>query len=210
MTFLKNVRGRLRRAKPESLRDIFVRQVEAAVQAAELANEVCSKEAEPAKSRRPMKSLRHEAHDARGELISTMAAAVTVPLEREDLFRASQSVETVTSDLRDLVREMTWWELEGGSWSKNALQPAIDALNEIALGIEVPDAQEVEAHFRQAKKHASELRRAYQRGLTAIFSDDLTMDTLKKREILRRIDFIGLHLHDAADAMLTGMIKRYM
>lgn len=210
MSFMQNIRGRLRRARPEPLRDIFDRQIEAAIQAAELANEVCSKEAEPRKSRRSMKSFRHEAHDAGGEFVSSMAAAVTVPLEREDLFRASQSIETVTSDLRDLVREMTWWELEGGAWSKNALQPAIDALTEIRKGVEVPDAQEVEAHFRQAKKHASDLRRSYQRGLTAIFGDDLTMDTLKQREILRRIDFIGLHLHSAADAMLAGMIKRYM
>lgn len=210
MSFMNKVRGRLRRARPESLRDILDRQLDAAIQAAELANEVCSKEAEPRKSRRSMKSLRHEVHDAQGDLVTTMAAAVTVPLEREDIFRASQSIETVTSDLRDLVREMTWWELEGGSWSKNALQPAIESLTEIRKGVEVPDAQEVEEHFRKAKKHASELRRSYQRGLTAIFSEDLTMDTLKQREILRRIDFIGLHLHAAADAMLTGMIKRYM
>lgn len=210
MGFINSVRKRMGSVRPEPLQGIFNRQIEAAIAAAELANEVCSKEAEPAKSRRPMKSLRHEAHDARGKLLSSMAAAITVPLEREDLFRASQSIETVISDLRDLVREMTWWELEGGSWSKNALQPAIASLTELSSGIEARDASVIEDHFREAKKHASELRRAYQRGLTAIFSDDLTMTTLKKREILRRIDFIGLHLHTAADALLTGMIKRYM
>lgn len=207
---LKSAVKKIKRARPEPLPDIFNRQIEAAVAAAELANEVASKEAEPAESRRPMKSLRHEAHDASGELLTTMAAAITVPLEREDLFRASQSVETAISDLRDLVREMTWWELEGGGWSKDALAPAIDSLKELSAGVEDPDADASEKHFRKAKKHAAELRRAYQRGLTAIFSDDLTMTTLKKREILRRIDFLGLHLSNAADAMLAGMIKRYM
>lgn len=210
MAFLSNIRGRIAGSRPESLTDILNRQIDVAIQAAELANEVCSKEAAPADSADPMKSLRSEGHDARRELMSTMASALTVPLEREDLFRASLAIENVISDLRDLIREMTWWELEGGKWSKEALAPAIDSLKELRLGVEVTDSADAEVHLRKARRYARELRRTYQKGLSLVFAEELTMTTLKKREILRRIDFIGLHLQTTAVALLDGMIKRYM
>ncbi len=210
MALLNQFRKKLAAGRPESVTVLFNRQIDVAISAAQLANEVCSREAVAEESGRPMKSLRREASQARNELMSSMASAYTVPLEREDIFRASQAVEQIISDLRDVIREMTWWDVDAGKWSKDALAPAIVSLQHLREGIEVKDAEQAEKHFRKAQKTAGELRRSYQRGLTILFEGDLTMTTLKKREILRKIDLIGTHLRITASSLLDGMIKRFL
>jgi phosphate/sulfate permease len=52
------------------------------------------------------------------------------------------------------------------------------------------------------------VRRAYQDGLAQIFDGELSMDTLKTGELLRRLDVLGLRLAEGADAHLDGLIKR--
>lgn len=209
---VKNMfRKLLHRKRPRpSVADLLIEQIMVALDATELANMVCSREADAQKSRKPMRSIEHEGDDARANLVHRMDLVFTVPLEREDLFRASRSIDDVTDNLRDLVREMAKWDVPPGRWSNNALAPAGDSLRALRRAIATADAAKSREQCLIARHHASRLRKRYQDGLTRVFAEELSMDTLKKREVLRRIDSIGSRLTEAADALLDGMVKRYL
>ncbi len=198
------------RGEGGNIKDILVQQIEVAYEATELANMVCSREADAQRSRRPMRSIEHEGDDARANLVERIDTAVTVPLEREDLFRASRYIDDVTDNLRDMVREMAKWDVPTGLWSRDALAPAEIALRELKAAVISRDNTRSREHCISARYQARQLRRRYQDGLERVFAEELTMDTLKKREILRRIDSIGSRLAEAADALLDGMIKRFL
>lgn len=196
--------------KRDSVSDLLIKQIDVALEATELANMVCSREADAEESRRPMRSIEHEGDDARATLVEKIGAVITVPLEREDLFRTSRSIDDVTDHLRDLVREMAKWRVPTGQWSRDILAPAESSLKELRRAVATTDNATTREHCLIARYYANQLRRKYQNGLTRVFDDELTMDTLKKREILRRVDSIGRRLSEAADTLLDGMIKRFL
>jgi hypothetical protein len=40
-------------------------------------------------------------------------------------------------------------------------------------------------------------------------ADDVTMELIKRRELLRRLDVVGLRLIEAVDALSDGLLKRH-
>lgn len=205
----RRVLARFTRKQPTITR-LLLEQIDTALEATALANRVCSREADAEESRSPMRKFEHEGDDARANLVDRIDVALTVPLEREDLFRASRYIDDVTDSLRDLVREMALWNVPTGRWSRGALTPAVDSLKELRRAVKTDDWTQSRKHCLRARRHTNRLRRNYQNGLTDIFEQPLTVDTLKIREILRRIDSIGSRLSDVSDALLDGMIKRYL
>ena len=58
------------------------------------------------------------------------------------------------------------------------------------------------------RKAAGQVRRLYQLQLAELLSGPLDNETLKRRELLRRLDVVGLRLGEAADALADGALKR--
>ena len=94
--------------------DILEEQIGVAIAATELANQVCSADEKAKHARAPMKGIEQEGDDAKDSLLELISTVLTVPLEREDLVRASQSLDDVTDNLRDMVREMAKWKVPTG------------------------------------------------------------------------------------------------
>lgn len=207
MMFMRQ-RPRSKTNTKESVKGILVRQVDVAMEALDVANQVLSREASAQASRKTMRTIEHEGDDARLDLAERVNVAFTVPLEREDLIRASRALDDITDNLRDLVREMAKWEVKPGLWSRDALAPGEDALVALRSAVEVNGAEESRNACLAARFHAGQLRRKYQKGLTRVFADELTMESLKQREVLRRIDTVGVLVTNAADALLDGIAKR--
>ena len=58
------------------------------------------------------------------------------------------------------------------------------------------------------RKTAGHVRRLYQQQLAELLNEPLDNETLKRRELLRRLDVVGLRLGEAADALADGALKR--
>jgi division protein CdvB (Snf7/Vps24/ESCRT-III family) len=58
------------------------------------------------------------------------------------------------------------------------------------------------------KKSANEIRRLYDEELARLFQRKLSMKVLKIRELLRRLDVVGLRLNEAADVLADAAVKR--
>lgn len=161
-----------------------------------------------AAARVSMADIEHQGDDARAEVIRVMSSRVTTHLDREDLFRASRSIDDVLDNTRDFVREMTMWGADPGEQGATALEQVAESLEKLRAAATSTDPVDVRENCLAARKEAGQVRRAYQEGLAQIFDRELSMDTLKTRELLRRLDVIGLRLAEGADALLDGLIKR--
>ncbi|MEV1176431.1 hypothetical protein [Nonomuraea sp. NPDC049784] len=48
----------------------------------------------------------------------------------------------------------------------------------------------------------------YQYEISRIFSGELTADAMKERELVRRLEIVGVAIGNAADAIADGAMKR--
>lgn len=166
--------------------------------------------ADVAAARERMADIEHQGDDRRSDLIEALAQALTTPIDREDLFRLSRSIDDVLDNLQDFIRELDLFRPDDRSELSpllESLRSGADALR-IAIDRLVDQPGEVSQACKGAKRHGNELRRRYQQALADLYRGELTMDTLKRRDLLRRLDVVGLRLSEAADALADGTMKR--
>ncbi len=61
----------------------------------------------------------------------------------------------------------------------------------------------------KAQKTAGKVRKSYQTSLGKLFqAESVTVDMLRSRELLRRLDVIGLRLQEATAGLSDGLMKR--
>lgn len=201
--------GRFRHVRGgRAVTDLLDRQVDHALEGVEVARRVCGGRLDAEDSRGTMATIEHAGDRARAHLVDRISRVLTTPLDREDLYRASRSLDDVLDNLRDLVREVALWEVPTGPWLAGGLDPARESLGLFGRAVRATNPTEARRLCMAARKEAGGIRRCYQDGLARVFTGDLTMDTLKQREVLRRIDVIGLRLTEAADALQDGLVKR--
>lgn len=208
-SFVRRLLGKSRKSS-RSVKELLMQQIDMAIEAAELADQVLQKEADKQEAKRPMKSIQHEGFDLYETLTERIDMVVSVPMEREDLVRASRTIGDITDDLRDIVREMAMWDVHRGEWCERLLEPTIKSLHEIKVAVENTDATVARVNCIKSRHHARKQRRSAQHGLTIIFNRELSTMTLKRYQILLLADTISEQLAYASDAILDGLIKRYM
>jgi uncharacterized protein len=190
--------------------DILVAQLDVTLRGAELATLMADGSLMPGAARAAMSEVEHEGDAQRAALVAELAAALTTPIDREDLYRLSRSVDDVLDNLRDLVRETDLYEMGGDTADLPSLTALIEGLRLLRRAVErLPDRPDrVRAATLAARKQAGRMRQHYQTALAELFRADISSDTLKRRELLRRLDVIGLRLGESADALSDAMLKR--
>lgn len=157
-----------------------------------------------------MRTLEHQGDAARAALVGELSQVLSSPIDSEDLFRVSRSIDDVLDNLRDFVREV---DLFGCSDLGFAQALASDVAAGVeALGVAIDGVRdrsaEVGSHTVAARKASGKVRSSYQHELARLFEGVLDAEVLKRRELLRRLDVVGLRLGEAADALADGALKR--
>src|SRR5690625_4357254 len=83
----------------------LVEQIIATSEGAELAHRLVTGDISSATARDAVGDIEHQGDDSRAALISELSRALTTPIDREDLFRLSSSIDDILDNLRDFVRE---------------------------------------------------------------------------------------------------------
>jgi uncharacterized protein Yka (UPF0111/DUF47 family) len=209
--------GRVRRAIRElgrgeraPLTAILERQLEETIAACRLARAVAEGSAAPSGAHGQMAEIEHRGDVLRGELVTRLEGVVVSPIDREDLFRLSRSIDDVLDNLRDFVREWDLYEIEGGDSFLGILDAIANGVDDLRLAVRtiVSDSEDTSQSALASKKAASEIRRLYDAEVGRLFSGELTMEVLKLRELLRRLDVVGLRLNEAADVLSDAAVKR--
>lgn len=157
-----------------------------------------------------MKELEHEGDAARGTLVVELAAALVTPIDREDVFRLSRSIDDVLDDLRDLMREWTLFRADDARFLGPVLEAVVRAVDDLRTAVSAlaPDPRSVVEATLLAKKSCNRLHRLYQVTMARLLREPLTTELLKRRELLRRVEDVGRHLDDAADVLSDAAVKR--
>ena len=207
---LRTVIADLRGQSSRRFVELLVDQVEAAIQGGELARRAVRGELSPSEALSAVADVEHAGDEIRAELVRALAHVLVTPIDREDLFRLSRVIDDILDNLRDFLAEWALYEVQG----PNALEPVLDAavLALVALrdavAVIASEPASVTRRSLGAKKAGNEIRRRYEIQLAGLFRGELSMELLKERELLRRLDVVGLRLGEAADALSDAAIKR--
>lgn len=190
--------------------DRLVDQVDATVDAIRQVRAVAAGALPRADGRQRVDELESVGDRARRALVHELSRTLAAPIDREDLFRLSRSVDDVLDNLRDLARELDLYEIDGEPLLDEALagvEAGVRALREAVTRL-VDDPEQVRRHAAEAK--GTDVRLSYQVAMATLLADgqDITARLLRRRELLRRVDVVGLRLGEAADALSDGAVKR--
>ncbi|MBX6751505.1 MAG: DUF47 family protein [Micromonosporaceae bacterium] len=183
-------------------------QVSAASAGARTARQAATAALDPEAARKAMGEIEHRGDDARARLVAILATSLVTPFDREDMFRISRSIDDVLDNLRDFVRELHLFGVR-----EEGLAPVID---EVVAGLDLlgqalaaaADSTELGPHVVAARKHCNEIRRTYELQLVRLLDGEVTAEMLRGRELLRRLDVVGLRLGEAVDALADAAVKR--
>ncbi|NIK58548.1 DUF47 family protein [Kribbella shirazensis] len=190
--------------------DLLQAQLTAALAGGALAVRMTAGELSTEQARTEMARIEHDGDSQRAALVAELSKALTTPIDREDLYRLSRSVDDVLDNLRDLVRETDLYSVRPDPADVEILTTVAEGLellrNAVAAVIDRP--AEVRRTAVAARKCSGRVRQLYQSALAALFLRELSTDVLKRRELLRRLDIVGLRLGECADALSDAMLKR--
>jgi uncharacterized protein len=186
-------------------------QVGCTSDALEVIAAVLGGDADAATARARVVDLEHRGDRARGEFVRELASAVAPPLDREDLFRVSRSVDDVLDNLRDFAREFELFAVEDNGVFGETLAAVDTAVTQLGQAIEriVDQPEHLGETVLAANKSSNAIRRRYQEAVALLLVGDVDVAMLKRRELLRRLDVVGLRLGEAADALADGAVKRH-
>ena len=211
--------GRLRRLWRDLIGrsdDVFVdlleQQVTVALRAATvLLDAQCEQDSLAPRTKEEVQRLEEQGDEHRRSLLAELARALTTPIDREDLFRLSQAVDNVIDNLRDFTVEMERYGAKPQERFAGPLEALAKGLDELRQAIgELRDGVDVVAGAARAGQYANKARDAFHDAMSELLSEDdeVTMQTLRDRELLRRLDVTGLRLSTAAEALSSGALKR--
>lgn len=184
--------------------------VESILDGARLVDRAARGEIDWAEARRQMRDVEHRGDRLRESLIHELSMAITTPIDREDVARVSRSIDDVLDNLRDCVRLCDLLQIGEAP----LVVPVVESVSSAVLALRdaiaaiVAAPGDITRRASVAGKAGHRIRRAYDYALAELLRGEVDMDVLKQREVLRRLDIVGLRLGEAADALADAAVKR--
>ncbi|MFO7253655.1 MAG: DUF47 family protein [Actinomycetes bacterium] len=194
--------------------DLVCAQIAHARAGAELARATAAGAVDRTEARARMAEVEHEGDAARANLVRALGRVLVTPIDREDLYRLSRSVDDVLDHLRDYVRETDLFGPRDLTFAIEPLEALIDGLDRLETAarmmIEAPDS--VTTAALATRKSCTRLRQLHQSRLATLLAGPLagplSLEAQRERELLLRLDAVGRRLREAADTLADGMLKR--
>lgn len=191
--------------------DLLVGHLDATIAGARLARDVVSGLASRDTARDRILEIEHQGDALRTELLGELSRALVTPIDREDLFRISRTVDEVLDNLRDFLREWDLFELGPEPNLVPLLEAVIHALVALreAVASIVDESSQIAARAHGSRRSAAQVRRLYEVQLASLYREEtVTVALLKMRDLIRRLDVVGLRIGEASDALADAAIKR--
>ena len=201
--FLRDVLGRSDEATIAQVQEQLA-TVQAVV---ELVRAACNEGSDIASA---VDELDDEGRRQREALTRTLSSSLTTPIDREDLARLSRSIDDVLDNLRDFVREFDLYDApdpDGFVAILDAIAESLAVLGR-AIAALADGPEEIVEAARDAEQASGKIRRTFQDAIAVLLEKPVDSETLRQRELLRRLDVVGLRLGEAASALGDGGLKR--
>ncbi|MHB8958508.1 MAG: DUF47 domain-containing protein [Candidatus Limnocylindrales bacterium] len=190
---------------------LLVGHLDATIAGARLARDVVSGITSREDAREKIIAIEHEGDALRAELLADLSRALVTPIDREDLFRISRLVDDVLDNLRDFLREWDLFEMTVEPALVPLLEAVILALGSLRDAVRsiVDEPSQIGQRASVSKRAGAQIRRLYELELAALYrSGEATVGLLKVRDLIRRLDVVGLRIGEAGDALADAAVKR--
>ncbi|MGH9107470.1 MAG: DUF47 domain-containing protein [Acidimicrobiales bacterium] len=157
-----------------------------------------------------MRDVEHRGDGLRRRLVAGLAQTLVTPLDREDLFRLSRSVDDVVDNVRDFSREWSLYRPESERELVSLLEivgAGLGSLRSAVLTLGEGPGQAT-GYLLEAKRATNHVRGRFEEEVAELFAGAVTPEVLKHRELLRRLDVVGLRLGEAVDVAFDALVKR--
>jgi uncharacterized protein Yka (UPF0111/DUF47 family) len=210
MRFVPGVIGELAGRSSRRFVDYLLGQTDAAIEGARLVRRCVAGELGRASAAEEMRIVEHRGDSFRADLVVDLGSALVTPIDREDLFRLSRALDDVLDNLRDFVRQWDLFEMDRSTIIEPVVDSTCDALADLRQAIEaiLDEPGKITTRALAAKKSGNAIRRFHDTQLAALYREPLTVDTLKQRDLLRRLDVVGIRFGTVADTLSDAAIKR--
>ncbi|MEU6714264.1 DUF47 family protein [Nonomuraea sp. NPDC046802] len=210
MKRLRRIRDLMTGRMDSALTEALLGQLQATKEGAWLAMAMIGGEVGRTGAHEQMRSIEHLGDEERARLIEELKNALVTPIDREDLFRLSRSIDDVLDSLRDFVRESHLYRVPDQIRFTPMLDQVIVGIDALENAVcDLATRPSVVVHDAlEAKKAGGAIRRMYQYEISRIFSGEVTAEALKERELVRRLEIVGMSIGEAADAITDGAMKR--
>lgn len=190
---------------------LLVGHLDATIAGARLARDVVSGITSREDARERIVIIEHEGDALRAQLLADLSRALVTPIDREDLFRISRLVDDVLDNLRDFLREWDLFEMTVEPRLVPLLEAVILALGSLRDAVRsIVDApSQIGQRASVSKRAGAQIRRLYELELASLYrSGEVTVALLKVRDLIRRLDVVGLRIGEAGDALADAAVKR--
>ena len=138
--------------------------------------------------------IEQEADELRRVLIEELNQTFVTPIDREDLFGLSRTIDDMCDYAKSTVEEMLLFEVTPNEHLKKMTEILSSAAADIsaAVGFIKSDPEAANDHVIRAKKTENHIEHRYRAALVELFKEKDVIKILKLREIYR-------HLSNAAD-----------
>lgn len=201
-------RNRRWRGAPHVLLASLEAQIASARSAVDVIKAAVGEGAMTSTAREDLAVIEHQGDGHRRELIDALRSALITPVDREDVFRVSRSIDDVLDNLRDFAREWDLYRTEPTDRFDAVLDAVDGALGALAAAVRVVPTTKVADETLAASKACNRIRYHYQEAMASLLTGELDMGVLAHRELLRRLDVVGLRLNEAVDALADAAVKR--
>ncbi len=157
-----------------------------------------------------IEAVEHRGDELRQDLVTALADCLIPPLDREDVFRLSRAIDDVLDNTRDFAREWALYRPDGERNLALLLQVLGAGSEDLSLAVRAVahDPDGATLHLLAAKQRANEVRRRFETEVAALLEGEVTAEVLKHRELLRRLDVVGIRLGEAVDILFDALVKR--
>lgn len=185
-------------------------QVRAARDGAALALAMVDKQVSPSEARAKIAEIERQGDELRRDLVERLSKTLVAPLDREDLFRLSRAIDDVLDTIRDFIRESDLYEIRNRKTYRPFVSNVASAIESLDSAVEAlwHEPQSVPLKALDTKKAARAINREYQDEFAKLVGDNFSPNVLKHRELIKRLDWVGVRISDAADVLTDGALKR--
>ncbi len=157
-----------------------------------------------------VRKAEHRGDAAKRELLTALRAAFVTPLEPEDVFALSRSLDWILNYSRDLVSESEAMDCRPDSRMAEMagiLGEAVRHIDEAIahLGSEGNAATDAADAALAAERR---LEHAYYQGMAASLEVEDRQERIARRELYRRLSRIGEMVVDAAERVVYAVVKQ--
>ncbi len=164
--------------------------------------------ASPEKALR-VEEIEKEADELRRILIEGLNRTFVTPVDREDIFALSRTIDDVVDYARSTVAEMTLFEVQPNEYTKKMAEILTSAAADVsaAVGFMKNDPKAANDHVIRAKKTENRMERLYREALAELFKGHDVIMILKLREIYRHLSNAADRCDESADIIGDILVK---